>query len=64
MRLEEQSKQLDSSEEQLRVDLLETNKEEQKFVDEVSKKYGPGQLDPTNGTFTPNAPVEETQPAS
>ena len=28
---------------------------EQKLVAELNEKYGPGQLDPNTGVFTPNA---------
>jgi hypothetical protein len=57
MRIDEQLNKLEDSEGQLKTDLLTTNKEEQQFVDEISKKYGPGTLNPQDGTFTPN-PVE------
>ena len=32
---------------------------ERKLVEELNEKYGPGQLDPQTGVFTPAPPQEE-----
>ena len=54
LRLQEQLDNLDQSESDL-VDQFNKNKEkENKFLDETTKKYGEGSLNPETGEFTPN----------
>ena len=54
LRLQEQLDNLDQSESDL-VDQFNKNKEkENKFLDETTKKYGEGSLNPEIGEFTPN----------
>ena len=54
LRLKEQLDNLDQSESDL-VDQFNKNKEkENKFLDETTKKYGEGSLNPETGEFTPN----------
>ena len=54
IRLEQQLGDLTESEIDLRKRFSETSESESKFLDEVRKKYGDGQLDPETGIFTKN----------
>jgi len=57
------TQQLDSLEEaevQLETRYTETQKTEQEIVKTLNEKYGPGNLDPQTGVFTPvEVPAEE-----
>ena len=37
----------------MEVDYSNIQKKERDLVDQLNKKYGPGALDPSTGTFTP-----------
>ena len=50
---------LDEQEIALKEELQSTRQKEQKLLNEITEKYGPGQLDPQTGVFTPQ-PVEES----
>ena len=52
IRLENEIQAVNESESQLKSDFNETQKNEQLFMDEVTKKYGEGVLDPKTGTFS------------
>ena len=54
LRLEEQMNMLDESEEEIRNKFIGIQESEKKFLDEVTKKYGDGTLNPETGVFTPN----------
>ena len=54
IRLNQQLKSLNDSENELKNKFVETQKNEKKFIDEITKKYGDGTLDPETGTFIPN----------
>ena len=45
---------LDEQEVELEESLKSIQGEEQKFLDEITKKYGQGSLNPDTGVFTPN----------
>tara|TARA_Y100001973_G_C5171022_1_gene319079 strand:- start:155 stop:454 length:300 start_codon:yes stop_codon:yes gene_type:complete len=60
------SQQMDSLErqlEQMEVDYTNIQETERKLVADLNKKYGPGSLDPSTGTFTPveQPPQQPTQ---
>ena len=59
IRLNQQFDDLDTAEENVRVQFSENQTKERDFVDGINKKYGDGNLDLTTGVFTPNT-VEET----
>ena len=59
IRLEQQLDDLDTAEDNVRVQFVENQTKERDFVDNINKKYGDGNLDLTTGVFTPK-PVEET----
>ena len=53
--LTQQLEALDETEIRLETEYSELQKSEQKLVAELNEKYGPGQLDPNTGVFTPTA---------
>ena len=59
IRLEQQLDDLDTTEDNVRVQFVENQTKERDFVDGINKKYGDGNLDLTTGVFTPKT-VEET----
>ena len=54
LKLEQQAEAIDKMEEELLENFKKTQKEEKDFVDNVTKKYGDGTLNPESGIFTPN----------
>ena len=56
----QQLEQLDDAKAKLEVEYSEIQETERKLVEELNKKYGPGNLDPATGVFTP-APVETSE---
>ena len=54
LRLNQQLESLDKSKEDLQNKFTKTQKDEQKFIEEITKKYGDGTLNPETGTFIPN----------
>ena len=59
IRLNQQFDDLDTAEDNVRVQFVENQTKERDFVDSINKKYGDGNLDLTSGVFTPK-PAEET----
>ena len=59
IRLEQQLDDLDTTDDNVRVQFVENQTKERDFVDGINKKYGDGNLDLTTGVFTPKT-VEET----
>jgi hypothetical protein len=51
--MEQQFAALDQAEEQIEKEYTEIQQSEVDLVNELNEKYGPGTLDPTTGTFTP-----------
>ena len=49
---------LDSAKAKLEVEYGEVQETERKLVADLNKKYGPGNLDPASGVFTPTPVVE------
>ena len=54
LKLEQQAEAIDKMEEELLENFKKTQNEEKDFVDNVTKKYGDGTLNPESGIFTPN----------
>ena len=52
---------LDSAKAKLEVEYGEVQDTERKLVQDLNKKYGPGNLDPTTGVFTSAPKDEETE---
>jgi len=58
LNIEKQSEALEDEEFKVHEELEATRSEEQKILTEITEKYGPGQLDPQTGVFTPTVEVE------
>jgi len=56
--LEKQNESVEEEEFKLHEELESLKKEEQTQLESITKKYGPGQLDPKTGVFTPTVQVE------
>ena len=54
LRLNQQLKALGESEVELKNKFVEVQQDEKSFIEEITKKYGDGTLDPNSGTFIPN----------
>ncbi len=54
LRLNQQLKALGESEVELKNNYVEVQQDEKSFIEEITKKYGDGTLDPESGIFTPN----------
>ena len=54
LRLNQQLKALGESEVELKNKFVEVQQDEKSFIEEITKKYGNGTLDPNSGQFIPN----------
>ena len=54
LRLQEQIQLLDEKDEENKQKFSDVQKNEKQFLDEITKKYGDGSLNPDTGVFTPN----------
>tara|TARA_Y100000034_G_scaffold126001_1_gene176573 strand:+ start:1354 stop:1629 length:276 start_codon:yes stop_codon:yes gene_type:complete len=54
LRIDNEINNIQSSEQSLREDFRTVQDEETKFIEEVTKKYGEGVLDPKTGVFSIN----------
>ena len=62
--LEQQKESLEEAEVKMEADYAENQQKERDLVKELNEKYGPGQLDPQTGVFTPvpqEEPAEEVE---
>ena len=57
---EQQMSSLEEAEVQMESDYSDLQEKERELVQQLNEKYGPGQLDPQTGVFTP-APEPEEQ---
>jgi hypothetical protein len=60
----QQLEQLDNAKAKLEVEYGEVQETERKLVQSLNEKYGPGNLDPATGVFTPTPVAEETSEAT
>ena len=58
--VQQQLDAIDDTEAKLEVEYGEVQETERKLVESLNKKYGPGNLDPATGVFTPAPAAEET----
>ena len=58
--VQQQLDSIDDTEAKLEVEYGEVQETERKLVADLNKKYGPGNLDPTTGVFTPAPATEKT----
>ena len=56
---QQQADALEEAEVKMDADYKDIQDNERKVVEELNEKYGPGQLDPQTGVFTPAPPQEE-----
>ena len=56
----QQLEQLDNAKAKLEVEYGEVQETERTLVQSLNEKYGPGNLDPATGVFTPTPVAEET----
>ena len=56
---QQQAEALEEAEVKMDSDYKDIQDNERKLVEELNEKYGPGQLDPQTGVFTPAPPQEE-----
>ena len=59
LKVEEDYENLNRLEESLRNEYKETQKTESTLIDNLTKKYGTGKLNPTTGEFTPDEKTEK-----
>tara|TARA_Y100000593_G_scaffold90404_1_gene176752 strand:+ start:640 stop:918 length:279 start_codon:yes stop_codon:yes gene_type:complete len=52
LRLAQQIESINNYEDNLTKEFIENQEKEKKFIEEVTKKYGEGQLNPETGVFT------------
>ena len=59
--LEKQSEAVEEEEFKLHEELEALKKQEQETLQLITDKYGPGQLDPQTGVFTPSVEVQPSE---
>ena len=59
--LEKQSEAVEEEEFKLLEELEALKKQEQETLQSITDKYGPGQLDPKTGVFTPSVEVQPSE---
>jgi len=59
--VQQQLDSIDETETKLEVEYGEVQDTERKLVADLNKKYGPGNLDPTTGVFTPTPTAEVSE---
>ena len=59
--LEKQSEAVEEEEFKLHEELEALKKQEQETLQSITDKYGPGQLDPQTGVFTPSVEVQSSE---
>ena len=60
----QQLEQLDNAKAKLEVEYSEVQETERKLVQSLNEKYGPGNLDPATGVFTPAPAATQVKEAS
>ena len=59
--IEKQSESIEEEEFKLHEELEALKKEEQETLQKITDKYGPGNLDPQTGVFTPSVEVQSSE---
>ena len=62
--VQQQLDSIDDAEAKLEVEYSEVQETERKLVADLNEKYGPGNLDPATGVFTPAPAAEEAEETS
>jgi|TARA_R110000851_G_scaffold122251_2_gene251567 hypothetical protein len=59
LNFEKQKESIEDEEFKITEELESVRNEEQSVLKDITEKYGPGQLDPQTGIFTPSTEVKE-----
>ena len=59
LNLEKQTEVVSDQEFKLQEELNQAREEEQGILNDITEKYGPGQLDPQSGVFTPTTEIQQ-----
>ena len=59
LNLEKQTEVVNDQEFKLQEELEQAREEEQGILSDITEKYGPGQLDPQSGVFTPTTEIQQ-----
>ena len=60
LNIDRQLELMGDEEDKLNGELESARDEEQKILNEITEKYGPGQLDPQSGVFTPTTEIQQS----
>ena len=60
LNLEKQTEVVNDQEFKLQEELDQAREDEQEILNEITEKYGPGQLDPQSGVFTPTTEIQQS----
>ena len=60
LNLEKQTEVVNDQEFKLQEELDQAREEEQGILNDITEKYGPGQLDPQSGVFTPTTEIQQS----
>ena len=60
MNLEKQTEVVNDQEFKLQEELEQAREQEQEILNDITEKYGPGQLDPQSGVFTPTTEIQQS----
>ena len=60
LNLEKQTEVVNEQEFKLQEELSQAREDEQEILNEITEKYGPGQLDPQSGVFTPTTEIQQS----
>ena len=58
--LDKQTEVVNDQEFKLQEELEQAREEEQGILNDITEKYGPGQLDPQSGVFTPTTEIQQS----
>ena len=61
LNFEKQKESIEDEEFKITEELESVRNEEQSVLKDITEKYGPGQLDPQTGIFTPSTEVKEPE---
>ena len=60
LNLEKQTEVVNDQEFKLQEELNQAREQEQEILNDITEKYGPGQLDPQSGVFTPTTEIQQS----
>ena len=60
LNLDKQTEVVNDQEFKLQEELEQAREQEQEILNDITEKYGPGQLDPQSGVFTPTTEIQQS----